>query len=288
MDKLNYELQQLCKHNKDGSFATQNNRHRMLQLSANQLKEEGYRKMGSHSLKPKHIESLVGRWKAEGISSGTIKNRMATLRWWSEKVNKPGVIKRDNNEYSIENRTYVSNESKARTLPQDNLNSISNALVTYSLKLQKQFGLRREESIKFNVVTADKNQHLELKSSWTKGGRGRIIPINTAEQRYLLNDIKSKIGNRALIPDDRTYKQQMKTYEWHVKNAGLDKMHGLRHAYAQSRYKELTGWNSPAAGGLSSQFLSEGQKTLDRQVRLLISKELGHEREEITAVYLGR
>jgi hypothetical protein len=260
----------------------------MLQLGADQLKEEGFRKMGSHSLKPKHIDSLVNRWQIEGISEGTIKNRMATLRWWAEKVNKPGVIKRTNSEYGIANRTYVTNESKARDLPKSNLESISNPLVSFSLRLQEQFGLRREESIKFNVVIADKTDYIELKSSWTKGGRGRAIPVNTAEKRQLLNEIKTKLGNRALIPDDRSYKQQLKTYEWHVTNAGLDKMHGLRHAYAQSRYEELTGWKAPAVGGLSSAHLSEPQKALDRQVRLLISNELGHEREGITAIYLGR
>jgi hypothetical protein len=30
------------------------------------------------------------------------------------------------------------------------------------------------------------------------------------------------------------------------------------------------------------------QKALDREVRLRISQEMGHEREQITTVYLGR
>jgi hypothetical protein len=30
------------------------------------------------------------------------------------------------------------------------------------------------------------------------------------------------------------------------------------------------------------------QKALDREVRLRINQEMGHEREQITAVYLGR
>lgn len=288
MDNLNHQLLVMCKRNKEGSYSTQSNRHRILQMSAVQLKEIGYRGMKATSLKPKHVEALVDRWKVEGVSPGTIKNRMATLRWWAEKVNKPGVVKRENREYGIEKRVYVTNQSKARDLPQEKLDGISNRLVGYSLKLQEQFGLRREESIKFNVTYADKGDYLRLKSSWTKGGKERVIPVTNNSQRMLLNEIKREIGNRALIPDDRTFKQQLKTYEWHLSNVGLDKMHGLRHSYAQDRYQELTGWKSPAAGGPTSEFLTANQKNIDHQVRLQISRELGHEREQITAVYLGR
>ena len=65
-------------------------------------------------------------------------------------------------------------------------------------------------------------------------------------------------------------------------------MRGLRHAYAQQRYEELTGWKSPAAGGPAAKSLSSEQRKLDREVRLIISRELGHQREQVTAVYLGR
>lgn len=65
-------------------------------------------------------------------------------------------------------------------------------------------------------------------------------------------------------------------------------MHGLRHAYAQERYLALTGWPSPAAGGPASATLIAEQKALDRAARLEISQELGHIREQITTVYLGR
>jgi hypothetical protein len=62
----------------------------------------------------------------------------------------------------------------------------------------------------------------------------------------------------------------------------------LRHAYAQARYEELTGWKSPIAGGPSSKSLTREQRDQIHQARLIISRELGHEREQISAVYLGR
>jgi hypothetical protein len=43
-----------------------------------------------------------------------------------------------------------------------------------------------------------------------------------------------------------------------------------------------------AAGRLRSRELTAEQKVIDREARLTISAELGHEREQVTAVYLGR
>jgi hypothetical protein len=58
--------------------------------------------------------------------------------------------------------------------------------------------------------------------------------------------------------------------------------------YAQQRYEALTGWKAPTAGGLAKKDMNQEQKDKDFQSRLLISKELGHEREQITAHYLER
>ncbi|HNG81574.1 MAG TPA: hypothetical protein PLW24_19030, partial [Burkholderiaceae bacterium] len=55
-----------------------------------------------------------------------------------------------------------------------------------------------------------------------------------------------------------------------------------------TRYRELTGWPAPAAGGPRSRDLTPSQREADREARLTISEELGHEREQITAVYLGQ
>jgi hypothetical protein len=80
----------------------------------------------------------------------------------------------------------------------------------------------------------------------------------------------------------------MRIYEGNTRRAGLSHMHGLRHAYAQNRYEELTGWKSPAGGGPHSKSLTLEQREFDRQARLTISRELGHERTAVTNAYLGR
>ena len=92
----------------------------------------------------------------------------------------------------------------------------------------------------------------------------------------------------SLIPGGRQYIEQLRIYERHTANAGLSKMHGLRHAYAQQRYRELTGWHSPHGGGPSRAQLTKSQRDTDQLARLTISEELGHVRGQITAVYIGR
>ena len=288
MRDLNYQLKELCRTNRDGSYATQAQRLWMLTLIANQLHEFGFRQMTAQSLKPKHVEALIKHWLDTKLAVATIKNRMTALRWWSQKVNRENVIARTNDHYGIPDRRFVSNVSKAQSLSAEALGNVKDAYIRMSLELQQAFGLRREESIKFVPSYADRGERLVLKDSWTKGGKAREIPVRTDAQRQVLARAHQVAGRGSLIPANRNYVQQLRTYEGHTSRAGLSKLHGLRHAYAQQRYQELTGWPCPAAGGPVSAELSAAQKGADREARLEISRELGHEREEITAVYLGR
>ncbi len=126
-----------------------------------------------------------------------------------------------------------------------------------------------------------------LKAGWCKGGRSREIPITTKEQRNLIDQIKHEFGNSALIPPHLQYKHQKDLYKNTIPKIGLGKGHGLRHNYAQTRYKDLSGNKCPANGGRHQRELSKEEREYDRQIRLQISAELGHAREQITAIYLG-
>jgi len=286
--ELNYQLKQLCRRNRDGSYRTQTDRERQLTLIANQLHTLGYRKMNAQSLKPKHVEALVQHWQKEDISVGAIKNRLTVIRWWAQKVNRQNVVARSNDHYGIPDRQFVTNISKARSVTRLDLEQVRDLHVRMSLELQQAFGLRREEAIKFQPSFADRGDHIALKASWTKGGKPRKIPVQTEAQRLILSRAQQLAGNGSLIPSSRNYRQQLRIYERHTANAGLSKMHGLRHAYAQQRYQELTGWLAPAAGGPTVKGLTPGQRLIDRKARLTISGELGHERIQVVGIYLGK
>jgi site-specific recombinase XerC len=285
MDDLTYSLRQLCRRNRDGSHATQADRQGVLTLASRQLREAGFRQMRATSLKEKHVEALLERWQAEGLSAGTLKNRLAHLRWWAEKIGKAGVIPADNARLGIPERRFVTHENKARELG-DGLDRIRDPHVRMSLALQQAFGLRREEAIKFQPRYADDGDCVVLKDSWTKGGRPRTVPITSPEQRTVLDAAHRLAGAGSLIPAQKTYIQQRQAYDGQCKAAGLSHMHGLRHRYAQMRYEALTGWKAPAAGGPSVESLTPAQRIQDAMARQTISRELGHERPQITKIYL--
>jgi integrase len=307
MDDLQYQLNKLCLRYRQGSHSTQADRKSILDLCARQLKEMGYRNMRLDSIKPKHVEALVRRWQGKderyqdmepALSAGTIKNRMAYLRWWAEKAEKPTVIPGDNAKLGIEFRQYVKDTGKQIELDPDKLALVRDEHLRLSLELQSLFGLRREEAMKFQPEYAIRlgdpgGDVIRLKQSWTKGGRPRDIPVLHESQRDLLERVRHLAGAGSLIPAQRSYDQQKNLYERETKRAGIAggddaKCHGLRHGYAQRRYEELTGWKCPHAGGPKASELTPEQKIQDHAARMTISAELGHGREEITAVYLGR
>jgi site-specific recombinase XerC len=288
MKNLNYELKQLTHRNRDGSYSTQAGRERILTLVANQLHELGFRHMHVHSLKPKHVDALVERWQAEGLSAGTIKNRMSELRWWAEKISKQNVIARSNDHYGIADRKYVTNVNKARELTEADLAKVTDPYTCMSLRLQEAFGLRREESIKIRPAWADRGDRIVLKDTWTKGKREREIPIRNAEQRQILDEAREFAGKGSLIPKAMMYVDQLERFKSQCAKAGIHHVHGHRHFYAQTRYRELTGWAAPAVGGPHSKELTPDEKAIDREARMTITAELGHGREQVTAVYCGR
>ncbi|MDE0312595.1 MAG: integrase domain-containing protein [Caldilineaceae bacterium] len=284
---MNYELKELCKANRDGSYSTQATRRRILDRIANQFHDLGYRRMKAKSLKPKHVEALVSLWKDQGLSVGTIKNYMAALRRWATKIGKPDIVPKGNAAFDIGKRSQVAEESKAWELKDEHLAKISNEYVRLSLRLQAAFGLRREEAIKFRPNYAIKDDHIKLKDTWTKGGRARTVPILNDEQRSLLDEVKALAKGGALIPPDQNYIEQRNRYDRQIRTAGIKNPHGLRHNYALRRYEEETGWKAPVAGGPASKSLTKDQRARDKSARLTISRELGHDRISIARDYLG-
>jgi len=285
--QLKHEFIMMAKRNKDGSFATQKNRLSSLVQMSKQINQLGYRVSYPKQLKPKHVDALVTKWKEDGITDGVMKNRLSVVRWWAEKVGKSSVVRNDNLSYGINNRTYVTNQDKSKSLDQGKLDQVRCEFLKTSLMLQEAFGLRREESIKFDARFAVKSDKIVLKDTWCKGGKQRSIPIETNKQRQVLERIERISTNGCLIPPSKNYVQQLRRYENQTRLAGLDKMHGLRHRYAQDKYKAITGTECKARGGLSRKDMTPKQKRLDTKARKIITQVLGHERLEIVAVYIG-
>lgn len=290
---LEYQFNQMCNKHRDGSHATQANRRAMLKMFAEQLKACGYNthRMTPNDLKGRHVNKLLELWRKDGVSTGTIKNRMVVVRWWAKKIGNAGAVK-TNDTYGIEKRVYVTNRDKSISLKDLDL-SQTDENIAQSLRLQDAFGLRREESMKFQPEFAldgqwiDNAKYIVLKPTWTKGKRGRTIPISNENQRKELRKayaLAQKNGG-SMIPKEKSYKTHLASFERVTSALGVGQTHGLRHGYAQTRYRELMGFDCPAVGGPRSLTAEEIAK--DKEVRLLISSELGHGRIGVTSIYLG-
>ncbi|MCX7113725.1 MAG: integrase domain-containing protein [Proteobacteria bacterium] len=127
--------------------------------------------------------------------------------------------------------------------------------------MQAQFGLRREEAIKFQPAYAIRPNRIHLKPSWTKGGRPRDIPVRNDAQRELLVRVLRLAGKGSLIPHGRSYAQQRNLYERQTRAAGIAdgdrKAHGLRlglapAAVSRTHRLEAAPCRRPKAGGIDT------------------------------------
>ena len=118
----------------------------------------------------------------------------------------------------------------------------------------------------------------------------REIPIRNDAQRALIEEAKvlAKTTPQGSLISRDTHVDQLQVFKYQCDKVGIHHVHGHRHRYAQRRYHELTGRPCPSAGGATSRRLFGDAKAIDRQARLAISAELGHAREQVTAVHLGR
>ena len=154
MRQLNFDLKTLQARHREGAFLTRRDRAYALNQAADLLHALGFRRLRATGLKRKHVDALVAEWQRRGLAVGTVKNRMSALRWWAERIGRPGVVG-TNAAHGIGERRYVTNEDRSRRLDAQQLARVTDAHVRMALQLQAAFGLRREEAIKFTPAYAE-------------------------------------------------------------------------------------------------------------------------------------
>lgn len=289
-----FSINESLKQIKGYSHASLADMRHMLKRCIKDLHEQGFKVAHIKGLKPKHIHILVEHWKKQDKSPATIKNYMSKLRKLAILLDKPTLVKPSNDDYQIQRRNYAPSRNKA--IYNIDTSKCTDPLIKLSLEAQALFGLRLEESIKIIIREAWQGNCLRIKPSWTKGGIGRTLEITNQDQRqWLIKASQSIPVGQSLIPNERTYKQHLRKYQSQLEQMGISKCHGLRHAYAQRRYHELTSQFTsdnkpmlcPIQGGRLSKLLVGIERTIDRKVRGIISRELGHSRVAITKIYCG-
>mgnify|MGYP003664999903 CR=1 FL=1 len=124
----------------------------------------------------------------------------------------------------------------------------------------------------------------------TKGGRPRIMLVETQEQKALLKELRSFCHDNqsSMIPVRADLGRWIKHYYRVCNRHGISRAngmtpHGLRHGYAHRLYEEKTGVVPAAVSGQKEDM----DAITDRIARLLVAEDLGHSRVSISSAYLG-
>ena len=295
---LEHDLIALCGGRDGRGYASATDKKRMARQMARDLVAElGYsKKLRARDLKGRHVQKLAAYWKGNGLSVGTIKNRMVVVRKIYERLGK-GHMVLTNDAYGLDKRP-LRTESRARELTEEALAKIDSkwaSRIRVSLKLQRFLGLRYEESVKLiphDAIERDGEGQiigLRLLGSWCKNGRERRLIIEKDMQRALLQEALLIAGGGSLIPPHRDYKQWRNHFYYYSGKAGIKDRHALRHQYAQARYTEMTGRPAPILN-LETSVNEELDLSWidDDRARQVISNELGHGRKQIASAYLGK
>lgn len=158
------------------------------------------------------------------------------------------------------------------------------------LRLQHAFGLRPREVVMLKPISADQGQNLFV-TDGTKGGRARMVPIDTSAKRDLLERAKeiARGNTRGVlsIKTSMSLTQAIARYYYLARRVGIGKkalgvtLHGLRHEFAGALYKQITGVEAPVNGGRLD------DQDLAHRAMKITSELLGHSRKHAGAAYLG-
>jgi len=299
---LNALLRRHLRRSADGrkvvSHATIADRSEFFSRMIRQLHDLGYALTDVRHLKPKHIEALMRLWERQGLSASTLQKRFSYLTLlcgWIGKASmlRPGASYLD--DPTRYQRTYAADHDHSWTAagvdPEAKIAEIEgdDPAVARVLRLQHAFGLRLQEASLLNPARDTVNATQFRVVAGTKGGRPRIVPIETEAQRAVLAEAQDYAAQtrRSMIPLDYDLKQWL-AHCYHVlarhgvtRKDGLVS-HGLRHQYANDRYEEATGEPSPVRGG------GPVDPATQRQAQLEVASRLGHARPGITAAYYGK
>lgn len=296
--------------NNAGSAKTQYNHLRESLRFVDELRSCGAGVQKWSNISNKHVAQVVESWQARGLATSTIKENLSGVRATAAFFGNERISAK-NSDFGIENRVYVTNQDKS--VPQHVYERVVSELrespemndqrVAAQLELMRELGLRKEEAFKMNPDRSLLNDGRLFITDGTKGGLNRIVSDLSDSQKSALSNASALAGrNGNTMPDGIKERAWEKIFYKTLAAHGITKKdcgassHGLRHAYAQQRYEQLTGFKAPCKFATKDDFRNAAYqsagadwKKLDQDARLFLKSELGHgpDRDDVVSQYLG-
>jgi len=283
------------------SHETLSRRRSILMRVFGELYQLGYKLRSPTNLRETHVKALVDHWTATKKCPATIQNNLSVLRMFAGWINKKGMI-RESQAYvedkELVRRSVVAKENRSwNARGVDPLEIIEqarkeNERVGLYVRLMYAFGLRLKEAVCLKPIrdVVMEGQWLSARDG-TKGGRQRMIPIETDYQRETLKLAQEMADQRTgkITPRSLTLKQAYDGARYRLQKLGITKKelgvtaHGLRHQYAQASYQNLTGKLTPIQGGDPTGISADEHKKACYEVM----DRLGHGRVDVGGSYYG-
>lgn len=259
----------------------------------------------------KHVGEVVEYWKEhKRLSAATIKEYLTGVRIAAKHYKNMAVAGSTNAEFGIENQVYVTNKDKSlaedhysRVLENLKSGTLDQQRIAAQLELQRTLGMRLEESAKFDPNRDVRfNGQVDI-ADGTKGGKPRFISTVSPEARAAIEYARSRVSPKGNTMNPEKSEKQWRNYVYNqLRKLGITRKesgascHGNRHAYAQTRYTEMTGFPPPCCFPSKEAFRENAEKTagndwvkLDQDARQVLLGEMGHgpRRGQTVSVYLG-
>lgn len=270
-----------------------------MRVMVRQLSDLNMRLQNLSELSTRHVSALIRFYEAEGLSASSLQKKITVLRRFGTWIGKPDMTPRLCDLVKDPNRamrSYSAVESKSWSANGVDPNEIFErmdlecSVAGLQLRLQHAFGLRPREVVMLKPMAADQGKNLFV-TDGTKGGRARMVPIDTDEKRALLERAKEiakgNVRGVLSVKPSMSLRQAISRYYHLARKVGIEKkalgvtLHGLRHEFAGSLFKQITGVEAPVNGGHLN------DEDLVRRAMQITSEQLGHSRRHAGAAYLG-
>lgn len=245
----------------------------------------------------KNVRSAVQAWEAKKLSASTIATRYSCITRFLNLIGKPTeyppLAELLANPINGKRNYSAVEPDKAWRDAGIEIEEVISSVATQcqftaiALRLCQAFGLRVQEALMLRPQHDVRGDTLGIIRG-AKGGRGRLIPIETELQRAVLAQAIAHINPRTgCIGPYPTLERNRNRFYYVLKTQGISgnalqaTAHGLRHQYLNDAYERITGHKSPVNGG------PKLTREEDRRVREELSLRSGHTRTDIVSAYIG-
>lgn len=281
---------------------TQKARWQELVLGFKSIYQAGYALADPTNIRQKHIHAMCADMERRGLSGSAIQIRVSMFRIFCSWIGKQNMI--------LPAENYVSNPATVvRVCGAQRDKGWDTSTINYTEILQAaqevdsrlaaiiglahHFGLRAREALMFRPMIDDVGAYLSI-TQGTKGGRPRVVPVETEAQREYLSTVVQPFakGAASMCWPDRTAEQGYHHFYYLLRRRlGVTRaaynttFHGLRHDYVNTKL-EKAGYQSPVKGGDHRQQMKDNPETV-LVARMTTMAAVGHARTSITTAYSG-